>query len=74
MSEGVEGIVKERRVGEASGEGDVGEELIEKEEAGMEANHKEPARDMFKKITDYLNGELAGTELIDDSFIVCTYM
>ena len=52
-------------MGEVSGEGDVGEEMIEEEgEAGMEANHKEVARDMFDKITDYLNGELAGTELI----------
>ena len=27
----------------------------------MEASHKELARDMFEKITDYLNGELAGS-------------
>ncbi len=26
----------------------------------MEEQHKEMALDMFKKITDYLNGELAG--------------
>ena len=41
-----------------SGEGDGGEEILEEE--GMEASHKELARDMFEKITDYLNGELAG--------------
>ena len=42
--------------------------MTEKEEAGMEASEKELGRDMFEKITDYLNGELAGTELIDVSF------
>ena len=41
-----------------SGERDGGEEILEEE--GMEASHKELARDMFEKITDYLNGELAG--------------
>ena len=40
-------------------EGAVGEGK-EGGEAGMEENHKESARDMFEKITDYLNGELAG--------------
>ena len=47
-----EGIVKEERVGEVTGEGDGGKEMIEKEEAGMEANHKELARNLFDKITD----------------------
>lgn len=32
--------------------------VIPKEE--MEDRHKELAMDMFKKITEYLNGELAG--------------
>ena len=41
-----------------SGERDGGEGILE--EQGMEASHKELARDMFEKITDYLNGELAG--------------
>ena len=35
-----------------------GEEAEEPE--GMAENHKEMARDMFEKITDYLNGELSG--------------
>ena len=42
-------------------EGAVGEE---EGEAGMEESHKELARDMFEKITDYLNGELAGLYII----------
>ena len=50
-----EGIVSEEK---ESGEGDGGEESLEEE--GMEASHKELARDMFEKITDHLNGELAG--------------
>ena len=50
-----EGIVREEK---KSGEGDGGEEILEEE--GMEASHKELARDMFEKIIDHLNGELAG--------------
>ena len=42
---------QERAVGEGEEEG----------EAGMEESHRELARDMFEKITDYLNGELAGS-------------
>ena len=41
----------------AAGEGEGEEEA----EAGMEDGHKELARDMFEMITEYLNGELAGT-------------
>ena len=41
-------------------EGAVGEEEERGEYAGMEDSHKELARDMFEKITEYLNGELAG--------------
>lgn len=50
--EAVEGDARalDGAVGEGEGEG----------EAGMEESHKELARDMFEKITDYLNGELAG--------------
>ena len=59
---------EEAAEGDAGGlEGAVGEEEGEGEEAGMEDSHKELARDMFKKITEYLNGELAGVcVFIDD--------
>lgn len=42
--------------------GDVGAlgGVLEGEVPTMEDTHKELARDMFEKITEYLNGELAG--------------
>jgi hypothetical protein len=56
MSEGGEvgglGRSKER---EEAAEGDA------RDLEGMEESHKELARDMFEKITEYLNGELAGS-------------
>ena len=36
-----------------------GKEILEEER--MEASHKELASDIFENITDYLNGELAGS-------------
>ena len=53
-----EEAAEEAAEGAAGGlEGAVGEEE-EREEVGMEDTHKELARDIFEKITEYLNGEL----------------
>ena len=67
MSEEEIGGLERSREREEAAEGDtvglegaVGEEEGEGEEAGMEDSHKELARDVFEKITEYLNGELAG--------------
>ena len=69
MSEGgeeeVDGLERSREREEAT-KGDLRglEGAVVEEEggegAGMEDSHKELARDMFEKITEYLNGELAG--------------
>ena len=70
MSEGgeeeVASLERSREREETAAEGDTGGRLEgaigeeKREEAGMEESHKELARDMFEKITEYLNGELAG--------------
>ena len=66
MSEGGEEVGGLARSGEReeAAEGDARALEGEGEEAGMEESHKELARDMFEKITDYLNGELAGWYII----------
>ena len=79
MSEGGEEIVIEEKEKGESGDRGIGESkdggvaeqnLEEEEDPGMEANHKELARDMFEKITDYLNGELAGSYHVVACFII----
>ena len=79
MSEGDEEIVSEEKergeigdggIGESGGGGVAEQSLEEEEDPGMEANHKELARDMFEKITDYLNGELAGSYHVVTCFII----
>jgi hypothetical protein len=63
MSEGGEqevGGLGRAREREEAAEGDTRDLEEEGGETGMEESHKELARDMFEKITEYLNGELAG--------------
>ena len=67
MSEGGEevgGLAARSGESEEAAEGDARDLEGEGEEVGMEESHKELARDMFEKITDYLNGELAGLYII----------
>ena len=67
--------IQEEREGVVEGDGGAGEGragVVEKEEAarkgkegageeGVRNKHKEMCREMFQKVTEYLNGELAGT-------------